>query len=214
MIVLIDQSLGSYCDDITSLCRAFEISAQTALSFLNKLDLVTVRVFDERNVSCTMLHWARFSGDLNVLRAELVTSFVNVFSTQSDVTESVTQIIGMAIVIVGELDAWIIFRGAVAQEGESEFSLRVIGLRDQIHTKKLGIKFDGFLEVIYSDHGVQVIHIWSFARKTIVYGHGGCHCDNVNHLVLMGVPRFRRGTRRIECVQWLIDRPLQKSITC
>src|SRR5262245_36160764 len=71
---------------------------------LDELDLVAVRILDERDDRPTVLHRAWLAHDLAATRADLLAHLVNVGRAKGHVSERVAELVAVRVPVVGELE--------------------------------------------------------------------------------------------------------------
>src|SRR5688572_11987912 len=90
---------------------------------LDQLDLVTVRIFQERDHAAPMLHRPRRARDLDALLRQPLAGAVDVGEPDREMTEAGADRIGLLLTpVVGELDHRVRAFVAIAHEDEGEFA--------------------------------------------------------------------------------------------
>src|SRR5207245_2620624 len=92
---------------------------------LDQLDLVAVRVLDERDLGAPMLHRPGLAHDPGPLGPQLVARAVDVLDADRDVPEAGTDLVALRVPVVRELEDGVVALVAVADEGEREAAVRV-----------------------------------------------------------------------------------------
>src|SRR5919106_5184729 len=134
------------------------LRALGAPSKIDQLDFVPVWILDKSDFRPAVLHRAGLANNLGTLPAEFIASFVNIVDSQSEMAESIAEVVLMSIPIVSQLDNRIFGLVAVAHEGEGETAGRIIFLSKQFHPQNIAVEFDRCTQVVDPNHRVEKFH--------------------------------------------------------
>jgi len=105
-----------------------------------------------------MCHGARFAHDFRASGAELIAGLVDIVHAQSQMPESVSQIVKMSVPIIRQFHDRVIAFVAVTDKGQGELAGRLFAFAQQFHTQDITIKLDRFIQIIDSDHLMEKLH--------------------------------------------------------
>src|SRR5690606_10328058 len=102
---------------------------------LDQLDLVAVRILDERDHRASALYRAGFAGDAAAGGAYALAGGGDVGHADRDMAVGRAQLVAVDAVVVGELEDRGIALVAIADEGERVALLRPLGAAQQLHAE-------------------------------------------------------------------------------
>ena len=106
-----------------------------------------------------MLHRPGLTGDLAAAALHFLARLVGVIDRDRDVAVGVAELVFFHAPVAGELEHRRIRLLAVADEGEGEFTLRVVLAAQQPHAEHLGVETQRFFKISHPQHGVKHSHI-------------------------------------------------------
>jgi hypothetical protein len=118
-----------------------------------QLNLVSVGIFDEGDYRSAMLHGARRSCDFAAAPGNFFARTINIGDTECHVAVSGSQVVFMDSPVVREFQEGFGVQIAT-QENQREFAARIVGSLVKFKVQHLSVKFYGFFEICYPDHGV------------------------------------------------------------
>ena len=126
---------------------------------MDQFNLVAVRILKEgQHRGPSGLHRTGLPNHLAPLGLDRRTGGVHILDTKGDVAVGITEVIGVGIPVVGQLQNGVVALGAEPDKSQGETTVGVVPAPQQGHAKHVGIEGQRALQISDPKHGVQHPH--------------------------------------------------------
>ena len=105
-----------------------------------------------------MFHRSGLTHHPTALAADGGTGAADVLNPEGDVTVGITELVGVGVPVVGELQHRLLRLRPVTEEGQGETTRGVVLAPQQLHAQHLGVEGNGLVQIPDPEHGVEHPH--------------------------------------------------------
>ena len=105
-----------------------------------------------------MFHRSGLTDYPTALAADGGTGAADVLNPEGDVTVGISELVGVGVPVVGELQHRLLRLRPVTQEGQGEASTGVLLAAQQLHAEHIGVEDNGAVQIPDPEHGVEHPH--------------------------------------------------------